>query len=120
MIIWLIAQMPDLKQVKLSAGMRDQFCFWCQGREGEFDSIEAALLNNWIVKGNGAALTQSLNRWKLNDRGLPIVYTTIGGHHIFEMCAIPQSIRTERIFGVSAPPTAPVFASTNLSDPWSE
>lgn len=96
--IWLVAQMPDLKQNGIDAGMRDQFGFWCQGRAGDFTSIEGALINNWIVKGRNKELTEELNQWIVKDRGIPIVYSNIGGHRMFEMNRLSDSIKSKRLF----------------------
>lgn len=90
MIVWVVTQMPNCEQNDIDSGLRDQFGYWCQGRDGDFRSIEAALGNNWIVPAGKTKnkLKTELDHWVNNHTGLPIVYTNIGGHRILEMPSI--------------------------------
>ena len=100
MIVWLITQMPDCEQNDINSGLRDQFAYWCQGRDGDYRSIEAALGNRWIVPPGQIRLylEKEMSKWREKNSPLPIVYTNIGGHQTLQLPEI-LGIKHKLIFG---------------------
>ena len=97
--IWLVTQSHQANQCDLETGLRDNLGVFCQGRKGNFQSIERALSDNWLIPNNSLRkeLNTKFQEYKTLDSDIPVVYTNMGGHKVSFMPDLTD-IKSKKIF----------------------
>lgn len=97
--VWIIAQSHSVEQSKFCVDVRNNMAIFAQGRGGDFQSIERALADNWLmydakIRGEMQRSLASLR----SESTVPIAYTNLGGHQIARLPNL-EGIKSKRLFG---------------------
>jgi hypothetical protein len=90
--LWLMAQTTRVEQLGLNTSVQDNMAYFAQSRNGDYQSVEDAISNNYVV--SNAAQRKELNNLlttyrydQTQDLKIPIAFTTLGGN---QLCKLPD------------------------------
>ncbi|MGI0488861.1 FtsK/SpoIIIE domain-containing protein [Pantanalinema rosaneae CENA516] len=115
--VWLLAQTTRVKQLGLDTSVQDNMAYFAQSRNGDYQSIEDALSNPYVV--SNSQQRQRLQHLlavyasdQTQNRRIPIAFTTLGGN---QLCQLPDLCQA-KYFRLGEPSSTP-FKQANPGEP---
>ncbi|MBD2072686.1 hypothetical protein H6F86_02035 [Phormidium sp. FACHB-592] len=90
--LWLMAQTTRVEQLGLNTSVQDNMAYFAQSRNGDYQSVEDAISNNYVVSNptQRKELNSLLTTYRYDqtqDLKIPIAFTTLGGN---QLCKLPD------------------------------
>lgn len=90
--LWLMAQTTRVAQLGLDTSVQDNMAYFAQSRNGDYQSVEDAISNNYVVANQTQRkdLQALLTAYRFDgsqDLKIPIAFTTLGGN---QLCKLPD------------------------------
>ncbi len=90
--LWLMAQTTRVEQLGLNTSVQDNMAYFAQSRNGDYQSVEDAVSNNYVVSNSTQRkeLNQLLTTYRYDqtqDLKIPLAFTTLGGN---QLCKLPD------------------------------
>jgi hypothetical protein len=121
---WLVAQTHLVGEINLSTGVQKSLAFVCQGRDTQYQSIEAALGDRNIVSNPNERqrLAQQLESYQSREKNqkIPICFTTIGGKRLVKLPVVDESKRVINAPSTDDAETVEVFSEPSLEEEFQE
>lgn len=105
--LWIVGQSHLCQDAGFNGAVRDSFAVLCQGRAGNFQSIERAIGDSYLIpaKSERDRLQAKLTELRAVAGDRPIAFCSIGGYHLGLVPDL-SSVRTRQFFATN-PDTVP-------------
>jgi hypothetical protein len=121
---WLVAQTHLVGEINLSTGVQKSLAFVCQGRDTQYQSIEAALSDRNIISNPNERqrLAQQLESYQNQEKNqkIPICFTTIGGKRLVKLPAANEDERCIKVPSLDDVETVEIVAEPSLEEEFQE
>lgn len=116
--LWLMAQTTRVDKLGLDTSVQDNMAYFAQARNGDWQSVEDAITNNYVVSNAAERkrLWELLNVYRADpsqNLEIPLCFTTLGGN---QLCKLPD-LSQAKYNRVAREPSGPSPQETQENSP---